>query len=157
MEQAAVGHRRDATAPSPAPGQVRVVIVGSDAAARRSLRALLGRMPGLDIVAEAADSGQARVHALEQHADVLVWPADCSAGGNGEVRAPGRDLTRREREVMALIAAGMSNRQIAGALVVSQKTVKNHICRIYQCLGVHERGAAVRFWQEFSGSQAGRP
>jgi DNA-binding NarL/FixJ family response regulator len=47
---------------------------------------------------------------------------------------------------MALIAEGLSNRQIADRLVVSEKTVKNHISSIYSRLGVHGRSQAVRNW-----------
>jgi DNA-binding NarL/FixJ family response regulator len=56
------------------------------------------------------------------------------------------DLTPREREIMGLIAEGLSNRQIAARLVISPKTVKNHIYSIYQRIGVHERGQAVNRW-----------
>jgi ATP/maltotriose-dependent transcriptional regulator MalT len=56
------------------------------------------------------------------------------------------DLTPREREIMGLIAEGLSNRQIAAQLVISPKTVKNHIYSIYHRIGVHERGQAVNRW-----------
>jgi DNA-binding NarL/FixJ family response regulator len=49
---------------------------------------------------------------------------------------------------MQLIAEGLSNRQIAARLVISEKTVKNHICSIYGRLSVHERGQAVSRWRE---------
>ena len=51
-----------------------------------------------------------------------------------------------EREIMQLIADGMSNRQIAARLVISEKTVKNHICSIYQRLGAHGRTQAISRW-----------
>ena len=50
---------------------------------------------------------------------------------------------------MGLIAEGLSNRQIAARLVITEKTVKNHICSIYQRFGVTERSQAVRRWREF--------
>jgi ATP/maltotriose-dependent transcriptional regulator MalT len=49
-----------------------------------------------------------------------------------------------ELEIMQLIAGGLSNRQIADRLVVSEKTAKNHICSIYSRLGVQGRNQAVR-------------
>ena len=49
---------------------------------------------------------------------------------------------------MGLIADGLSNRQIAARLVITEKTVKNHICSIYQRFGVGERSQAVRRWRE---------
>ena len=50
---------------------------------------------------------------------------------------------------MGLIAEGLSNRQIAARLVITEKTVKNHICSIYQRFGVSERSQAVSLWQQF--------
>jgi DNA-binding NarL/FixJ family response regulator len=77
------------------------------------------------------------------------------ADGAGSPRAyPGRtvsspmDLRPREREIMGLIADGLSNRQIAARLVITEKTVKNHICSIYQRFGVRERSQAVSRWRE---------
>lgn len=57
-------------------------------------------------------------------------------------------LRPREREIMGLIADGLSNRQIAARLVITEKTVKNHICSIYQRFGVSERSQAVSRWRE---------
>jgi DNA-binding NarL/FixJ family response regulator len=57
-------------------------------------------------------------------------------------------LRPREREIMQFIAEGLSNRQIAARLVISEKTVKNHICSIYQRLGVHGRGQAIIRWRD---------
>ncbi|MCA1647731.1 MAG: HD domain-containing protein [Chloroflexi bacterium] len=55
------------------------------------------------------------------------------------------DLTEREAEVLQLIAHGLSNREVAGRLVVSQKTVGNHIEHIYSKIGVSTRAAATLF------------
>jgi DNA-binding NarL/FixJ family response regulator len=61
-------------------------------------------------------------------------------------RAPGpRDLTRRETEVLALIAEGMSNAQIAQELVISEKTAGHHVSRILSKLGVRNRAEAAAF------------
>src|SRR3712207_351289 len=61
--------------------------------------------------------------------------------------APGRDpLTEREREVMNLLARGLSNREISDELVITHKTVKNHLSRIYDKLDVRTRGEAVAMW-----------
>jgi DNA-binding NarL/FixJ family response regulator len=49
---------------------------------------------------------------------------------------PGDDLTNREREVLALVADGLSNRQIAEALVVSERTARTHVSAILAKLGV---------------------
>ncbi|MFJ2031629.1 LuxR C-terminal-related transcriptional regulator [Streptosporangium sp. NPDC087985] len=55
-------------------------------------------------------------------------------------------LSRRETEVMELIATGHSNGQIARHLFLSEKTVKNHVNRIYAKLGVDSRVTAIGLW-----------
>lgn len=60
------------------------------------------------------------------------------------VRAPGNEaLSTREREVLALVAKGTSNRAIAVELFISEATVKTHLTHIYGKLGVKDRAAAV--------------
>jgi DNA-binding NarL/FixJ family response regulator len=54
-------------------------------------------------------------------------------------------LTPREAEVLALIAVGLSNAQIALELVVSQATVKSHVNHIFAKAGVHDRAQAVHY------------
>lgn len=65
-----------------------------------------------------------------------------TGGGCGTPDAPG-GLTRRELEVMAGIAAGASNRQLAQDLFISEKTVGRHLANIYTKLGVSSRTAAA--------------
>lgn len=57
------------------------------------------------------------------------------------------DLSRREIEVMELIATGCSNGQIARCLFLSEKTVKNHVNRIYAKLGADSRVTAIGLWR----------
>ncbi|MFG2503448.1 response regulator [Streptomyces sp. NPDC048441] len=60
------------------------------------------------------------------------------------VRGPGNEpLSTREREVLALVAKGTSNRAIAVELFISEATVKTHLTHIYGKLGVNDRAAAV--------------
>ncbi len=54
-------------------------------------------------------------------------------------------LSAREREVLRLLAQGLSNKQIAEQLVVSPFTVNKHVDTIYSKLGVRSRSAATRF------------
>ncbi|KPI00407.1 two component transcriptional regulator, LuxR family [Actinobacteria bacterium OK074] len=59
-------------------------------------------------------------------------------------RAPGAEsLSAREREVLALVARGTSNREIARELFISEATVKTHLTHLYAKLGVNDRAAAV--------------
>jgi DNA-binding NarL/FixJ family response regulator len=55
-------------------------------------------------------------------------------------------LTAREREILNLLARGRSNRDIADELFITNKTVKNHLSRIYEKIGVHSRAEAIALW-----------
>ena len=57
-------------------------------------------------------------------------------------------LSAREVEVMSLIADGQTNGQIAARLFLAEKTVKNHVRRIYSKLGVGSRPAAIAYWRQ---------
>jgi DNA-binding CsgD family transcriptional regulator len=53
-------------------------------------------------------------------------------------------LTRREHEIIGLVAEGLTNAQIAARLWISGGTVRRHLENAYAKLGVHTRTAAVR-------------
>ncbi|GAA0708521.1 response regulator transcription factor [Dactylosporangium roseum] len=59
------------------------------------------------------------------------------------IRTPSTALSRRETEVLQLVADGLSNQQISKQLYLSQATVKTHLVHIYDKLGVDSRTAAV--------------
>jgi DNA-binding CsgD family transcriptional regulator len=58
-------------------------------------------------------------------------------------------ITRRELEILELVAQGMSNREIAGKLYVSENTVKTHCSRAFDKLGARRRTQAVQLGKEF--------
>ena len=60
-----------------------------------------------------------------------------------EIRRPLHLLTRRECEVLQLLADGKSNRAIGETLYISEKTVKNHVSNILQKMNVNDRTQAV--------------
>jgi DNA-binding NarL/FixJ family response regulator len=64
---------------------------------------------------------------------------------SGRARTDGHGLTVREVQVLRLVAAGKSNREIAGALVISDRTVARHVQNIFAKLGVSSRAAASVF------------
>jgi len=76
---------------------------------------------------------------------VVIRPQGTQSAAGDGYRWPFRDagLTPRESEVLALLAEGMSNRDIAAALYLSPETVKTHTRRVFAKLGVHSRAQAV--------------
>lgn len=58
-------------------------------------------------------------------------------------------ITPRELEILELIAEGLSNRQIAARLFVSENTVKTHSSRVFDKLGVQRRTQAVQLAKQF--------
>jgi two-component system, NarL family, response regulator LiaR len=58
-------------------------------------------------------------------------------------------ITRRELEILELIARGLSNREIAEKLFVSENTVKTHSSRVFDKLGARRRTQAVQLGKEF--------
>jgi DNA-binding NarL/FixJ family response regulator len=74
--------------------------------------------------------------------EVPVQPVDPFVADEARVSQLG--ITARELEILGLIAAGLSNREIAGRLFVSENTVKTHSSRLFDKLGAKRRTQAVQ-------------
>jgi DNA-binding NarL/FixJ family response regulator len=108
------------------------------AALRAGARGYLTKDAGMAEIARAvaaADAGQALL-------DPQVQARVVQGLTSGSRPAP---LTDRETEVLALIADGLSNAEIATRLVVSEATVKTHVNRIFAKIAARDRAQAVRW------------
>ena len=94
-----------------------------------------------DAEAEEVAAAIRAAHAGQMHLDRTV--ARLLADSLRSPHRPGDDLTPREREVLALIAGGASNRQIAETLVVSERTARTHVSAILSKLGLTSRTQAA--------------
>jgi two-component system, NarL family, response regulator YdfI len=113
----------------------------SAAALRTGVRAVLpGDVSRDQLVAalEAAAAGLIVVHPTDVEAAISASAP--AAGAQAEIVEP---LTRRELEVLQMLAAGLGNRKIAAQLAISEHTVKFHVASILGKLGAESRTAAV--------------
>jgi DNA-binding NarL/FixJ family response regulator len=98
----------------------------------------------------AAAAGQAVLdpsvqQALLNAAVRAPGPAPAGAAQAGAPSGDSGELTPREADVLRLIAAGQSNREIARTLFVSEATVKTHVNRIFAKTGSRDRAQAIRY------------
>lgn len=125
----------------------RVLVVTSFTEQRTVIPALRAGAAGYvykDVDPDALAGAIRSVHAghvllQPEVADALLAQEEGGGGGQGR----GNGLTEREREVLALIADGRSNREIARALVLSEKTVKTHVSNILMKLDLADRTQAA--------------
>ena len=99
----------------------------------------------------AAAAGQAILDPqVQQRLLSAAARAPAASGAPGRDGTPGSaagdgDLTPREAEVLGLIGAGQSNREIARTLFVSEATIKTHVNRIFAKTGSRDRAQAMRY------------
>ncbi|WP_432249924.1 response regulator [Streptomyces sanyensis] len=124
----------------------KVLIVTSFTEQRTVVPALRAGASGYvykDVDPDALAGAIRSVHAghvlLQQEVAGALLSQDAPGGGSGR----GPSLTEREREVLGLIADGRSNREIARALVLSEKTVKTHVSNILMKLDLADRTQAA--------------
>ena len=136
-----------------------------DADRPAALRRLLGEMPRtrLVVVFRALDRSEVRA-ALQAGADGIVLEREAPTSLGLVVRAVAQGLTamprdlredaerqavsNREREVLTLLAEGLSNAEIADRLFLAESTVKTHVSSAYAKLGVRSREEAARLVRE---------
>jgi DNA-binding NarL/FixJ family response regulator len=105
--------------------------------------------PTLSAGAQGADPGRAASrNPLGGQGDAPLAPNAATAvlAARAE-RRPAEELTAREREVLLMVAEGMPNKLIARRLEISERTVKGHLTRIFERLGVTDRTQAA-LWAE---------
>lgn len=110
-----------------------------------------------DTILEALDAGACGYVLKDVEPDELLRAIRAAARGEAPLspRAaqallsarrepdPLAGLSEREREVLGLVAAGLSNKQIAARLGISEKTVKAHLTRVFRTIGVFDRTQAA--------------
>lgn len=105
-----------------------------------------------EVVAQAIAEGKrlssgeflALVERITQPAQATATPATRPAPA-----APHASLTRREIEVLGLVAQGKTNAQVAQELFVTPRTVNAHLTAVYAKLGVVSRSGAIRYAVEY--------
>ena len=103
-----------------------------------------------DASAEEIEQAIRSVAAGKTHLDPAVQRrlVDTVVSSSAPAAAPPDDLTAREIEILRLIATGLSNGEIAAALVISGATVKTHVNHIFAKTGARDRAQAVRYAYE---------
>jgi LuxR family maltose regulon positive regulatory protein len=102
------------------------------------------------LLVEAARQGVAVDHVARLLAALREEGAVDAGGAARAAEALIEPLSERELEVLRLIVAGLSNKEIAEELVLATGTVKKHINNIYGKLGVHRRAQAIRRAQDLA-------
>lgn len=119
----------------------RIAIVAPSEKLRASLAAALRTNPEFELVGVGATSDE-----VPPSADVVLVArarASSRVTGRTDESSEGAPLSNREREILALLADGLINKQIAARLGISTNTVKTHLELLFDKLGVATRAEAV--------------
>ena len=84
-----------------------------------------------------------KVHSGEEYIDFTMVPLLNEKIAQDKEKVEDEKLTRREIEVLKLLAEGLFNKEIAYKLSISEKTVKNHVSNIFKKIGVFDRTQAA--------------
>jgi len=135
--------------------ETRIVILTAFSERDRILGALdAGAVGYLLKDAEPKELFEAVRAAAEGEAPLAPKAARAVLSERAEQRAV--ELTAREREVLSLVAEGMANKRIARRLEISEKTVKSHLTRIFERIGVTDRTQAA-LWAQRHGLAPDHP
>ena len=133
--------------------RLRVFLVGQTGEQLAAFRARVEKHSALDIAGQALeDELRAGTTVMPPGIDAVMRPppsASAIAPRTGRVVSPPDEplleqLTPRERTVLALVADGLPNREIARELDISEHTVKFHLASVFGKLGASSRTEAVR-------------
>ncbi|MEU3659221.1 response regulator transcription factor [Streptomyces sp. NPDC032940] len=135
--------RRLTAGDGPSPHVLVLTTYDTDADITRAIEA---GATGYLLKAERPEELFAAIHAAARGRTALSGPVASRVMAN--MRSPRPSLTDRERDILAQLATGLGNREIARALFISEATVKTHLRRIYDKLGVDTRAGAVAVAKE---------
>ncbi|MEU8642877.1 response regulator transcription factor [Streptomyces sp. NBC_00715] len=135
--------RRLTAAPGATPHVLVLTTYDTDADITRAIEA---GATGYLLKAERPEELFAAIQAAAQGRTALSAPVASRVMAN--LRSPRPTLTDRERDILTQLAQGLGNREIAKALFISEATVKTHLGRIYDKLGVDTRAGAVSVAKE---------
>ncbi|WP_030210100.1 response regulator transcription factor [Streptomyces sp. NRRL S-87] len=135
--------RRITALPAPAPHVLVLTTYDTDADITRAIGA---GATGYLLKAERPEELFAAIHAAAQGRTTLSPPV--ASRVMAHMRGTRPTLTERELDILQQLARGLGNREIARALFISEATVKTHLGRIYDKLGVDTRSGAVAVAKE---------
>jgi DNA-binding NarL/FixJ family response regulator len=128
--------------------ELRVVVLTSFTEQRRVLDALEAGASGYILKDATPDEVIAAIRAAHAGGAPLDPTAARVLLDAQRAQHPVRNLSRRESEVLGLVATGLANKQIARRLGISERTVKAHLTAVFQQLGVTDRTQAALWAKE---------